>query len=298
MRTQPSDQFHALLRVAIRERGLSLDSLQRRLTAEGHRIGRSTLSFWQSGTRRPASTSSLAAVAALERILLIRPGSLTEPLRQHREPPSAPALTMIPDPGALNLMVEAVGCSGVLESLHTTAFIDTVDFRADGSLAQLHSIHTLRALADLDRYPALIAGERGGNSRLLRHEAVSGCRVGRVARSPDSKDIATELLLSHPVRRGETYLLSFLTLDDNHIEQTEFCEWLTDPQSMVVLDIGFHEDRMPVYLEEYEADTLGGPDTMTRPRTLGFNRRVTVVRERAPRGIVGLRWIYPDDTAQ
>ena len=58
------------------------------------------------------------------------------------------------------------------------------------------------------------------------------------------------------------------------------------------LDLGFHPDCLPVRLEEFERATDNGPDLFVRQRTLSPDRRVTLVRERARRGIVGLRWEY------
>ncbi|MFD0630293.1 multiprotein-bridging factor 1 family protein [Catenulispora yoronensis] len=73
LRTGP---FAEALRAAITARGLSLDSLQRRLSDRGVRVGTATLSCWQNGRRRPERPDSLRAVSALEEILGLPGGSL------------------------------------------------------------------------------------------------------------------------------------------------------------------------------------------------------------------------------
>src|SRR5690349_4204398 len=86
--------FHAALRSAIRERGLTLQRLQARLASRGIRLALSSLSDWQHGHRRPGSESSLRAVEALEEILgvpahtllrlLVEPSGTVTTLRPRR----------------------------------------------------------------------------------------------------------------------------------------------------------------------------------------------------------------------
>src|SRR6266511_3633367 len=67
--------FHAALREAIRERGLTLDRLRSHLARRGVSVALSTLSAWQHGNARPG-VSSFRAVRALEEILRLPSGSL------------------------------------------------------------------------------------------------------------------------------------------------------------------------------------------------------------------------------
>src|SRR5690242_20344546 len=71
LRTGPS---HLALRAAIDARGLALQRIQHRLAEQGVSVGVATLSYWQSGRRRP---ESLPAVQALEGILGLPSGALT-----------------------------------------------------------------------------------------------------------------------------------------------------------------------------------------------------------------------------
>src|SRR4029450_7869746 len=67
--------FHAALREAIRERGLTLDRLRSHLARRGVSVALSSLSAWQHGNARPG-VSSFRAVRALEEVLRLPSGSL------------------------------------------------------------------------------------------------------------------------------------------------------------------------------------------------------------------------------
>jgi transcriptional regulator with XRE-family HTH domain len=69
--------FAAALRAAIRARGLGLDRIRYRLRSRGVSISLATLSHWQSGRCRPERSESLVALAHIEEVLRVPPGSLT-----------------------------------------------------------------------------------------------------------------------------------------------------------------------------------------------------------------------------
>ena len=71
-----ADSFAGALRRAIVDSGLGLERLQARLLARGVRLSTATLSYWQSGRSEPGRRSSLAALAHLEEVLKVPPGSL------------------------------------------------------------------------------------------------------------------------------------------------------------------------------------------------------------------------------
>jgi hypothetical protein len=68
--------FAAALRAAIRARGLGLDRIRYRLRSRGVSISLATLSHWQSGRCRPERSESLLALAHIEEVLEVPPGSL------------------------------------------------------------------------------------------------------------------------------------------------------------------------------------------------------------------------------
>src|SRR5206468_428808 len=78
--------FHAALRAAVRERGLTLDRLRSHLAERGIRVGLSSLSDWQHGRSRPLRAGSGRAVAGLEDVLGLPRGSLARLLVQPPRP--------------------------------------------------------------------------------------------------------------------------------------------------------------------------------------------------------------------
>src|SRR5436309_1108793 len=69
--------FPEALRAAIKGSGLSLDRIQHRLRLRGVNISVATLSYWQSGRRRPERPESLDALRHLEAVLRVPPNALT-----------------------------------------------------------------------------------------------------------------------------------------------------------------------------------------------------------------------------
>src|SRR4051794_27382889 len=70
--------FDVALRAAIVARGLSLDRIQHRLGRQGVQISLATLSYWQSGQRRPERPTSLRALEHLEDVLEVPRQSLRD----------------------------------------------------------------------------------------------------------------------------------------------------------------------------------------------------------------------------
>src|SRR5690242_15148249 len=89
-------RFSPALRAAIQASGLSLNRIQYRLAERGLVVSSATLSYWQSGRRRPTRQESVLVVRTLEEVLRVPEGTLTgllEPPGTRRRPG--------PRPGAL-----------------------------------------------------------------------------------------------------------------------------------------------------------------------------------------------------
>src|SRR2546423_12774678 len=81
----PAGRFSHALRTAIRASGLSLSRIQYRLRERGLAVSSATLSYWQSGQRRPTRHDSVQGVRTLEDVLRVPAGTPTGLL----EPPGA-----------------------------------------------------------------------------------------------------------------------------------------------------------------------------------------------------------------
>ncbi len=286
------NRFHAELRVALHGSGLTLEAVQRRLAERGFPVARSTLSYWQNGRRLPSAPTSLLAVVALEEILNVPSGTFLDALGEQGGATPTSELEMAAAAVRIGALFDAVGCPDGFAAMEPICTVDVVDYGATGALNTSRSIETFRAVADTERYPLLHGGEPGGNPDLMRHELISGGRIGRVRRDEPANVLVSEAVFDRYVRRGEHQVLHSMTYDDNQEPSLLFYRLVVTPRSMIVVDLGFHPDCLPVRLEEFERAVDSGPDLFVRQRTLSPDRRVTVVRERARRGVVGVRWEY------
>jgi hypothetical protein len=76
--------FASTLREALDRRKISLRSIRRRLMDRGYDISISTLSFWQSGARRPERAASIDIIRELEELLYLDDGALSDTLGPSR----------------------------------------------------------------------------------------------------------------------------------------------------------------------------------------------------------------------
>lgn len=83
----PAVEFAGALRQAIQASGLTLERIRHRLGRRGLAVSVATLSYWQRGRSRPRTRN---VVVALEEILQVPPGSLTELLDDSA--PTGPAV--------------------------------------------------------------------------------------------------------------------------------------------------------------------------------------------------------------
>lgn len=101
--------FNVALQAAIQARGLSLDSLRRRLEQQGIAVSLSTLSYWQRGRTRPERADSMRAVRGLEVILELPRHSLLTLLRPTADRSAGtwlPVEELCPEPGVRDLLDE------------------------------------------------------------------------------------------------------------------------------------------------------------------------------------------------
>src|SRR3954471_7119606 len=99
--------FDVALQAAIQARGLTLETLQRRLRERRIHVSLSSLSYWQRGRTRPERADSLRAGRGLEIILDLPRHSLITLLKPPDSRPTGTWLSMdeiFPEPGARDLL--------------------------------------------------------------------------------------------------------------------------------------------------------------------------------------------------
>lgn len=230
---------------AVRARGLSLDRLHVRLTSVGVPVSIATLSYWQSGRSRPTRTASLRAVVELERILRVRPGSLTSLLGDR-------GVGIVPDPGPL--IPDADIAQGIVEDLG----LDLADGLARISSHDITTIGPTRGeVSQLTRQ--LFRAERDGVTRwpAIFHQdaeepttpsvdALSSCTVGRVVTVPDRHLCVAEMHLPRVLSEGEYVMVEYLVSWGSSGSASFRAErYVAVPMRELVLQVNFHPDAVP-----------------------------------------------------
>lgn len=284
--------FPERLQHAVDASGLTLERIQRRLAGQGHVVGRSTLSYWQNGRRLPTGASSIAAVAALEQILRTRPGALIDALAQH--PPSRRGHT---DPQPLrdrgDLTIERVNEQDEGQRAYeVVGSLSSGRYGAHGELESMELTIAIRALSDIQRVTFAQGCEPGDDPDLVEYVMLSGGRLGRVTFDERDRVVLGEIIFDRQLRRGETHLYRYELRDANHQRTERYVKVLDMHSAFVAIELTFHPDCLPVQIEEFERLSAAGPDIVNRNRQLDSGGQVSLVRERARRGILGLQWSY------
>ncbi|MGH3623656.1 MAG: hypothetical protein ACRDQ5_17985, partial [Sciscionella sp.] len=210
-----SGPFPAALRAAITASGLSLDRIQHRLHNQNVRVSVATLSYWQSGRRRPERPESLDALRHLETVLRVAPGVLSSLLgpprprgRRSRTATLPPLDTLwAPQVHAAELL------SGVDASddplLTRLSQSDCCEVGADRRQHVLRSRQVLRAEAGGPDRWVLVYDWAGPPSAKPTLTGLWNCRLGKVVTHPASSLLVAELLFEQPLTRGDTMLIEY-----------------------------------------------------------------------------------------
>ncbi|MCQ4084832.1 hypothetical protein NGB36_30770 [Streptomyces sp. RB6PN25] len=249
-----SGPFDVALHLAIAESGLSLESLRRRLGAQGIQVGLSTLSYWQRGTRRPERAESLRAVCAMEDLLGLPRASLMTllgPPRPRGRWCGAKGKVLSFD----DMIDRERGLSTVLMDLDATANskLEHISMQGDRWMRtdRSWSVERIRRVvaplvAGVDRFIAIsvpdVPGERPPTIRPLY-----GCRLGRVRNDPDSGLHAAELLFDARLRVGQAHVFDYeYRGGDGTCGVAEYLYLSRQPLRELVLRVHFKLAALPV----------------------------------------------------
>lgn len=296
-----AEQFAGALRAAIVGSGLSLDRIRARLDAQGVHVSSATLSYWQSGRRRPERTESLAAVRALERVLALSPGALSSLIG-----PPRPRGTWGSRIGHLrptwrgSAQVERAANELNTEwnsALSRISLHDRLTVGPDRREQSFWSRQVLRAdVSGPDR--SIVCYDLGGPGfRLPSVRILRGARLGEVIADADTGVLAAELLFDHPLARGETVVTEFELVNRAPSPFADAYDRTLPPMTReYVLEIQFSPPARPLACEQWRKEvdgaTGGGHGLTSRPVTLdGFHCAQTVVLDPGACQI-GLRWTW------
>ncbi|TCC22990.1 hypothetical protein [Kribbella speibonae] len=286
----PDASFAEALRQAIARRGLALNRIRTHLADRGLHVGVATLSTWQSGRRVPRE-DSLAIVTALEELLQLAPGWLTG-----RIPPARTVPDTTPQPYAVVDYAEAL--TRLLDRLRRDAHgrlrnvtvLEEVRLGADRSAHCRRVIQSVVAVQPVDRLIIAHQGEPGCDAEQLALRALSGCRTGRIARSPEAGAMLGELLLDRVLAVGETAVVRYEIEDRTGLPSTEYQRFSEWGGMHYVLEVQFDRAALPVRVHEIRRRHTSGPNLLHRDLMLTPDGRVHVIEPAADPGTVGIIW--------
>ncbi|SEM01192.1 hypothetical protein [Streptacidiphilus jiangxiensis] len=298
LRTGP---FETALQLAITESGLSLDSLRRRLAADGVPVGISTLSYWQRGLRRPERPDSLRAVGAIEQLCGLPPSALVALLGPRR--PRGRFARPRRGGGAALDFDQVIGAD-LLAAMRLCDTDVTVNSRYEH--VSVHGDRWLRADRSwsveqirriviplepgLDRFVAISLPDAAGEGPPTVHP-LHGCRLGRVRTDAGTGLQVAELLFDTPLRPGQPYAFDYEYRAGEGTQGAVGYHYGTrQPLRELVLRVHFDVTGLPVRCYRVERDHYDdepGDLQELRPGRGGVVQLVSLDREA---GFEGFRW--------
>lgn len=260
---------------AVRARGLSLDRLHVRLTGAGVPVSIATLSYWQSGRSKPTRTKSMRALVELERILRVRPGTLTAYLGNR-------ASGVIPDPGPF--LPEGEVTRGILDSLGLdpadglvrVAGHDVTTIGGNRAEMTQRSRQIIRAeQSGVRRWPAILHQDSEVPAGATV-DAIYFCSVGQIVTVLERNLSVVEMLLPRELSEGEHVMVEYeINWGQTRTPSFRFERYVSTAMRELVLQVNFdpgntpkrifrasrrNEDDDPLTLEDSNQDlpTFGG----------------------------------------
>lgn len=292
------EDFASAFRVAVERSGKSLASLVVDLAERGHVVTAATLSFWQSGRRRPGRHRSADVVRALEEILGTDSGGLLQHLtgpRVRGRGVRERSMGMSGDPyaGRMLEMLEMLGRgldSGFsIVSLHERIVLDST-----GALREEHLHQVIRAQRDfLDAVfmgQVDVEGAEGpGTVSALSIGSVGGYEVDR-----DMRLLAVRIDLPAPLRQGDVLMIDFtVSYPPGGGRKHGQVRAVTRTIREHVMEVDFAPDFLPARVDGYHAqiEEYDHLDALARPVPVHGTLAQRVVLD-VPPGDSAMRWLW------
>jgi hypothetical protein len=298
--------FPDALRAAIKGSGLSLDRIQHRLQLRGVTISVATLSYWQSGRRRPERPESLDALRHLEAVLRVPPNALT-------------ALLGPPRPrGRRRRDSRLLAMDALWGSMALANLLTSVDTASDGHLARISQhdrvvVDATRQIRSVRVSQVLRAEQDGVDRWVLLYDwqtettdvpqitNLRNCRLGRMVADRNEHLLAAELLFDQELATGETLIMEYEVINpaSEHTPLVDcYCRRLRLPVRDYVLEVKFDPDALPERCQQFSSPA--GDVRLARRRNLAISptgEAHTVGLGVGP-GLVGIEWDWPLPTTE
>ncbi|OLE29029.1 MAG: hypothetical protein AUG44_05735 [Actinobacteria bacterium 13_1_20CM_3_71_11] len=293
----PAGRFSHALRTAIRASGLSLSRIQYRLRERGLAVSSATLSYWQSGQRRPTRQDSVQVVQTLEDLLRVPTGSLTgllePPGTRRRGGPHGPVrVEALWDDPRTAAVVRAHLRSGWDAGLVRISAHDRCEIGPDRRIRRIWHRQVLRAEQDGPDRWLLVCREESPEDPLPEVRALWRCRVGTVLVERQPRLLVAELLLDRALARGETFVMEYELryAGPGALARERYERKFQFPVHEHVIEAIFDPAAIPARCEQYHIPP--GPDGRARLRPLSIDDSgyAHVVLTDVPPGRQGIRW--------
>jgi len=291
------EAFSARLTEAMSAKRMSLSELRARLAAHGNPMSISALSYWRSGSRKPEGAKSMSAVADIEAILGMEPGSLSAVIPHSSRGGSAPPrhftdgiepIAEVIDDMAVTLLSDPLHAGREIAT-HITAEVDERGLvRRQVIRAQVQAVTTAitqMVWAEVPPLPSDVAPV---------FSSVAGCTLARTLDQPDSGGFAALFALDRTVPPGEMTMIEFQMDFPDGYPRLAACEHITSRKTReIVLWVRFTAETVPDWIEESEI--VDGVTTRRARQVEGL--AVHVARTGFAPGMLSLHWGYDADAA-
>lgn len=288
--------FSTALHAAIEASGLSLDSVRRRLLAQGDRVSLTTLSYWRSGRSRPEREASLRAVSTLEEILAVPPRSLlrlleTDAGRGGRlvEEPVLTSADLFEQPDAVDAVLADLELP-LDDGLSRLSTHDLITLDSDRRESRTRTRQVLRAdSARINRCLIISVVDDPGRG-LPEFTDVAYCRVGRVRGDQSAGILAAELILDGVLGPGDTTIVEYELGLSRGEASTGWHRAHGRHLRDYVLQVRFAPDALPVYCYSWRKDTRDQPAYQVQRLWISASDTVHLVGANLPPGLTGISW--------
>lgn len=243
-------EFADRLSAAIATRGLTLERIRQHLAARDAQVSTATLSYWSTGRSQPTRGKSLTVLAALEEVLHLPPGHLTEVLPRGNTHPPGSSL------GRVEAMREALERHGIVRNTGWAHLLvhQRYHIGADGAQKGFEQRRLMRATASGAQTWAMAMSAQPGE---IVCEQSEGCLLSRRFDLGDGLEVF-EFSLSRPLEVGEMALAAYrLAFRNNGDTQTTVGLGLTRPLERLVLEACF-DGELPASLGRTFTEPGGG----------------------------------------
>jgi transcriptional regulator with XRE-family HTH domain len=304
--------FHTALQLVIASRGLTLARLEYHLSNRGFQVGRSTLSYWQQGRRRPERPESIRALRALEDLLEIPPESLSSLLGPkkprgrwiHYQPDGLSWSDMWDDNDDITRLV-SIDSRRNNDRIHEISIMDKMVVGSDRRMQWLDTDMVIQARDDaVNRHLILYSGDADVDVTRIQVNNLENCRLGRHRYLEKERFVVFELIFDQTINLGETFIFKYrfdmtdaylpdTKLPDRVIQRVETSEGaraFRRPMHTYVLSAQFAADALPVRIFRIHAPRNGGMDQVVGELDLRSHSTTHIAVQNPPLGVHGIQW--------